>query len=140
MLSLQYCESLAKGEVFQEAAYDECRRGAGSLPLGAKWRLSCAGAIALCLWMAMPYAVEITGGQNFGEGQVLHVAIPSTASARLVMGGVGLGFLLGAELSLVRLRGLSPREYFATRDPVSGTVYYLTLGLFAAMPLLVVRR
>ena len=69
MLSLQYCESLAKGEVFQEAAYDECRRGAGSLPLGAKWRLSCAGAIALCLWMAMPYAVEITGGQNFGEGQ-----------------------------------------------------------------------
>lgn len=70
---------------------------------------------------------------------VLHLAIPSTASARLVMGGVGLGFLLGAELSLVRLRGLSLREYFATRDPVSGTVYYVAIGLFAVMPLLLVR-
>jgi hypothetical protein len=71
---------------------------------------------------------------------VLHLAIPSTASARLAMGGVGLGFLLGAELSLVRLRGLSLRGYFATRDPMSGTIYYLALGLFAAMPLLLVRR
>jgi len=59
-----------EGRGFPEAAYDECRRGAGSLPPEAKWRLSCAGAIALCLWMAMPYAVEITGGQNFGEGQL----------------------------------------------------------------------
>jgi len=59
-----------EGRGFPEAAYDVCRRGAGSLPLGAKWRLSCAGAIALCLWMAMPYAVEITDGQNFGEGQL----------------------------------------------------------------------
>ena len=58
-----------EGRGFPEAAYDVCRRGAGSLPLGAKWRLSCAGAIALCLWMAMPYAVEITDGQNFGGGQ-----------------------------------------------------------------------
>ena len=41
-----------EGRGFPEAAYDECRRGAGSLPPGAKWRLSCAGAIALCLWMA----------------------------------------------------------------------------------------
>ena len=71
---------------------------------------------------------------------VLHLAIPSTASTRLATGGVGLGFLLGAELSLVRLRGLSLREYFATLDPVSGTVYYLALGLFAVMPLLVARR
>ena len=71
---------------------------------------------------------------------VLHLAIPSTASARLIMGGVGLGFLLGAELSLVRLRGLSLRRYFATRDPVSGTVYYLALGLFAVMPVLVAKR
>jgi hypothetical protein len=59
----------AEGRGFPEAAYDECRRGAGSLPPGAKWRLSCAGAIALCLWMATPCAVEMTGGQNFGEAQ-----------------------------------------------------------------------
>jgi hypothetical protein len=71
---------------------------------------------------------------------VLRLTIPSTVSARFVMGGLGLGFLLGAELSLVRLRGLSLREYFATRDPVSGTVYYVALGLFAVMPLIVARR
>jgi hypothetical protein len=71
---------------------------------------------------------------------VLRLTIPSTVSARFVMGGLGLGFLLGAELSLVRLRGLSLREYFATRDPVSGAVYYVALGLFAVMPLIVARR
>src|SRR5579863_4824795 len=60
---------VGEGRGFPEAAYDECRRGGGSLPPGAKWRLSCGGAIALCLWMATPYAVEITGGQNFGEAQ-----------------------------------------------------------------------
>ena len=49
---------VGEGRGFPEAAYDECRRGAGSLPPGAKWRLSCAGAIGLCLWMATPYAVE----------------------------------------------------------------------------------
>ena len=58
-----------EGRGFPEGAYDECRRGAGPLPPEAKWRLSCRGAIALCLWMATPYAVEITGGQNFGERQ-----------------------------------------------------------------------
>ena len=34
-----------------------------------------------------------------------------------------------------RLRGLSIREYIATRDPVSGTVYYVMLGVLAIMPL-----
>jgi hypothetical protein len=71
---------------------------------------------------------------------VLHLAIPSTASARVAMGSIGLGFLLAAEFSLVRLRGLSLRQYFAARDRVSGTFYYLALGLFAVMPLLVARR
>jgi hypothetical protein len=71
---------------------------------------------------------------------VLRLTIPSTVSARLIMGGLGLGFLLGAELSLVRLRGLSLLEYFSTRDPVSGSVYYAALAIFAVMPLLVARR
>jgi len=31
-------------------------------------------------------------------------------------------------------------QYFQARDPVSGTVYYLTLVLFALMPLLVKPR
>jgi len=49
--------------------------------------------------------------------------------------------LLVAEFALVlRLRGLSFADYLADRDPVSGTVYYLLLGAFAVMPLLVHRR
>lgn len=88
--------------------------------------------------MEMPIMIVVT--ILAARWVVLHLAIPSTASARLAMGGVGLGFLLGAELSLVRLHGLALREYFATRDLVSGTVYYLALGLFAVMPLLLIRR
>jgi type IV secretory pathway TrbD component len=72
---------------------------------------------------------------------VLHLAIPSTASARLGMGGSALCLLLIAEFGLVLwLRGLSVREYLATRDPVSGTAYYVMLGAFAVMPLLLARR
>jgi hypothetical protein len=72
---------------------------------------------------------------------VLRLAVPSTPSARLGMGGIALALLLVAEFGLVLwLRGLSIREYLATRDPVSGTVYYVMLGVFAIMPLLVARR
>jgi type IV secretory pathway TrbD component len=57
------------------------------------------------------------------------------------MGCAALGLLLVAEFTLVLwLRGLSISEYLATRDPVSGTVYYVMLGVFAIMPLLVARR
>lgn len=35
------------------------------------------------------------------------------------------------------LRGLTIREYIASRDPVAGTVYYAMAVLFAIMPLLV---
>jgi hypothetical protein len=72
---------------------------------------------------------------------VRHFAIPYALSVRLGMGGIGLSLLFVAEFGLVLgLRGISIREYLATRDPVSGTVYYLLLGLFALMPLLVARR
>jgi hypothetical protein len=68
-------------------------------------------------------------------------ALPSTPSSRLGMGCVALGLLLVAEFTLVLwLRGLSLREYLASRDPVSGTVYYMMLGVFAILPLLVARR
>ena len=71
---------------------------------------------------------------------VRHFAIPYVSSARLGMGGIGLSLLLVAEFGLVPwLRGISIREYLATRDPVSGTVYYLLLGVFAIMPLFVAR-
>jgi hypothetical protein len=67
--------------------------------------------------------------------------VPSTVASRLGMGCLALGLLLAAEFALVlRLRGMSYADYLADRDPVSGTVYYLVLGVFALMPVLVHRR
>jgi hypothetical protein len=72
---------------------------------------------------------------------VRRFAVPSRVSSWLGIGGIALGLLLVAEFTLMFwLRGLSIREYLASRDPVSGTVYYVMLGVFAIMPLLVVRR
>ena len=71
---------------------------------------------------------------------VRRLAVPSMPSSRLGMGCVALGLLLVAEFTLVLwLQGLSISEYLASRDPVSGTVYYLMLGVFTIMPLLVAR-
>jgi hypothetical protein len=72
---------------------------------------------------------------------VRRLAVPPKLSSRLGMGCVGLGLMLVAEFTLVLwLRGLSISEYFAARDPVSGTVYYVMLGVFCIMPLLVAPR
>ena len=72
---------------------------------------------------------------------VRRLVVPSTPPARLGMGFVALGLLLVAEFTLVLwLRGLTIREYFASRDPVAGTVYYVMLAVFAVMPFLVARR
>ena len=72
---------------------------------------------------------------------VRRLTVPPKPLSRLGMGCVALGLVLVAEFTLVLwLRGLSISEYLASRDPVSGTVYYVTLGVFAIMPLLVARR
>jgi hypothetical protein len=72
---------------------------------------------------------------------VRRLNVPYTLSMRLGMGCIALGFMLLAEFTLVLwLRGLSISKYLASRDPVSGTVYYIMLGAFAIMPLLVSRR
>ena len=69
---------------------------------------------------------------------VMRLAVPLTPSARLGMGCIALLLLLVAEFGfMLRLRRLTIRDYFATRDPVSGTVYYVMLAVFAVMPLLV---
>jgi hypothetical protein len=71
---------------------------------------------------------------------IRRLGVPPATSSRLGMGGAALALLLVAEFSLVLwLRGLSIGEYFAGRDPVSGTVYYVMLGVFATVPLLVTR-
>jgi len=71
---------------------------------------------------------------------VRRLALPRTASKRLAVGLFALGILLVAEFAVVLyLRGLTIREYFASRDPVAGTVYLVMLGAFAIMPFLVAR-
>jgi hypothetical protein len=58
--------------------------------------------------------------------------------ARLGTGCIALLLMLAAEFGLVlRIRGISVRQYLATRDHVSGAAYYLMLIVFAVMPLLI---
>ena len=72
---------------------------------------------------------------------IVILGLPFQFSVRFGMGVVGFVFMLIAEFGLVlRLRGLSVRQYLATRDRVAGIVYYVILILFLVMPLLVVRR
>lgn len=63
---------------------------------------------------------------------------------QLGVGGLALGLLLLAEVLLsMGLRGRSLFEAvvgFVDRDPVSGTVYYLLLGVFALLPWWLSRR
>jgi len=72
---------------------------------------------------------------------VRRLAVPPKSSSRLGMGCLALGFMLVAEFTLVLwLRGLSISEYLASQDPVSGTVYYVMLGVFCIMPFVVSPR
>ncbi len=62
--------------------------------------------------------------------------LPPKPGPRLSAGALALAMLLLAELTLVIwLQGLTIERYFASRDPVSGTVYAAMLLVFAAMPL-----
>jgi hypothetical protein len=70
---------------------------------------------------------------------VRRFALPATLSRRLAMGAAALALLLCAEVALLALRGLSLPAYLAALDPVSGTVYFAMLGVFAMMPVLVAR-
>jgi hypothetical protein len=56
-------------------------------------------------------------------------------AGRLIVGVAAFALLLLAELILgVTLGGLTPKEVFLNRDPVSGTAYYLSLCVFALTP------
>jgi hypothetical protein len=55
--------------------------------------------------------------------------------SRLIVGVTALVLLLLAELILgVMFLGLTPKDVFFSRDPVSGVGYYLSLCVFALMP------
>jgi hypothetical protein len=71
---------------------------------------------------------------------VRHVGIPPLWPRRLAMGCIALGLMLLVEFTLVLwIRGMTVCGYFETRDPVSGTVYFLALGAFAVIPIFVGR-
>ena len=70
-----------------------------------------------------------------------HVQVSPLRSRRLAMRCIALGLMLAAEFTLgLWIRGMTIREYFAARDPVSGAAYFLTLGAFAVVPIFAGRR
>jgi hypothetical protein len=69
------------------------------------------------------------------------LAVPTRLFERLGMGVVALLFLLAAEFGFVLwLRGMSLAAYFETRDPLTGTIYYVCLLIFGAMPVILLKR
>ena len=71
---------------------------------------------------------------------VRHIGIPPLRWRRLALGCIALGLMLLAEFAFVLwVRGLTIHGYFQTRDPISGTVYFLTLAAFAVIPIFVGR-
>jgi hypothetical protein len=59
----------------------------------------------------------------------------------LGIGVIALGLILLLDFTVVLwIRGLSFSQYLDAFDPVAGTAYFVMLGLFAVMPLLVARR
>jgi hypothetical protein len=78
----------------------------------------------------------------FAARWVVHrLSLPARASVRLGAGFIALGFLLGAEFTVVlAIRHLTISEYIAGRDPVAGTVYIAMLLVFALMPFLISRK
>lgn len=61
--------------------------------------------------------------------------VPPTALGRLGMGGMALAMILALDFTVILwIRGLSLSQYIEAFDPVTGTVYFVMLGLFALMP------
>lgn len=70
-----------------------------------------------------------------------HLTAAATSSIQISVGLFALALVLLAEIAVgVGLRGQSPVESLLNRDPVSGTIYYVMLGVFALMPWLLARR
>ncbi len=61
-------------------------------------------------------------------------------SNRLGMGCIALFLMLLAEFSVMLwVRGMSISEYLAHRDPISGTVYYVELGVLVILSSFIAR-
>ena len=71
---------------------------------------------------------------------VRHLDVPPKAASRLGVGGMALALILALDFTVVLwIRGLSFGQYVEAFDPVAGTAYFVMLGLFALMPILVSR-
>lgn len=72
---------------------------------------------------------------------VIRFAILPRDSAYLVVGVLALLLLLMIEFTLVlELREISLAEYIASRDPVSGTAYVVSLFIYMLMPFLIAKK
>jgi ABC-type uncharacterized transport system permease subunit len=88
--------------------------------------------------MEMPVMLAVT--ILAARWTVLRLSVPPMPSVRLGTGCIALVLMLVAEFGFVLwIRGLSIRDYLATRDPVSGAAYYLLI-MYAVMPFLVARK
>ncbi len=111
--------------------------GAGFLlgPIRISWAVPRFGTRIAELMETPIMLVVIIGAARW---VVRRFHLPLVVSIRLGMGCLALVFMLFAEFTLgLWIRGLSVKQQLASRDPVSGTVYYTMLGVFAIMPLLV---
>ena len=113
---------------------------------GAGFVLGTVRVIWLAPWIGdraaelteMPIMVVIT----FLAARVVVRRVADHRGSRLlVLGLLALAILAAFELAIARLiLGLTLHEYVTARDPVAGTLYLVSLVLFALMPVLVARR
>ena len=62
-------------------------------------------------------------------------SIAAGSAARVAVGVLALALTLAGEIILgIAFQGLSLVEVFTKPDPVSGSIYYALLGVFAGMP------
>lgn len=63
------------------------------------------------------------------------LSLETGGATRVAVGVFALALLLSAEIIMgIAVQGLSLLEVFTKHDPVSGSIYYALLGVFAAMP------
>ena len=102
------------------------------------------------LWIVPQFGVRTA---ELAEMPLMFIAIIFTARwlvqhfdlqglfERLKVGFIALILLLALEFSVVLwLQGLIINDYFAKRDPVSSTVYFVMLLIFALMPMFMKRN
>lgn len=72
---------------------------------------------------------------------ILRRVSEARATVLLAIGFMAMAFMLAAEFGLVlRLRGITLADYFATLDPVTGSAFYAMQVMMGLMPFLLWRR